>query len=315
MGASEKRPLISVLPSLSIAIQIEADRAVVGALDLREDISALYAVLHPVGDKKIVYSPACVPLSGGCSVAPPGIRACEVGVEISEGIRKARADKLGELFALLIGEAGISNVFLRILEVYLLVSNVHVPADYDALILIQSTQIISESILPRHAEIKPLQFGLGIGCVYADKEKLIIFQSNCPALSVQLRDIYAVSYGKGRMLCENTGAGIALLLGIVPVGLIAFKAEVDLPFLQLCLLNAEKIRIKSSEALLKAFFTGSPEPVYIPGYKSHLAFPLASLSDAFLSLSGVPAFLVKVSSRLKAVRRFIGTPCCMNFIS
>ena len=95
MGAREKRPLISVLPSLSIAKQIEADRAVVGAMDLGEDIGALYAVLHSVGDKKIVYSPAYVPLSGGCSVAPPGIRAGKVGIEISESIRKSRAEKLG----------------------------------------------------------------------------------------------------------------------------------------------------------------------------------------------------------------------------
>ena len=51
-------------------------------------------------------------------------------------------------------KSGISSVGLGILEVYLLVGNVKVSAEYDGFVFLQIFQIGAEVVLPLHAVIE-----------------------------------------------------------------------------------------------------------------------------------------------------------------
>ena len=66
------------------------------------------------------------------------------------------------------------------------------------------------------------------------------------------------------MLCEDRGAGVALLIGITPVALIAREIQLDLPGLKLGLLQAEEVGVQAPEDILKAFFTYGAQAVNIP---------------------------------------------------
>ena len=75
------------------------------ALDLMIDWRLFDLSAEPVGDQKIVDPPSGVVLPRLVHVAPPGIAAGGVGMEIAEGIGKAGLQKSGEALALLVGEA------------------------------------------------------------------------------------------------------------------------------------------------------------------------------------------------------------------
>ena len=61
----------------------------VAARDLAPDVGAFDLVLQPVGDDKIVDAPSGVVLPGIEAIAPPGVCAGLIRIEIPEGIRKA----------------------------------------------------------------------------------------------------------------------------------------------------------------------------------------------------------------------------------
>ena len=84
---------------------------------------------------------------------------------------------------------------------------------------------------------------------------------------VVLVNSQTVSYLQGLVLGKDGSTGISFLLGIIPVGSIAFKREVKLSFLHLCLLQAEKISIKLGKYVSETFVAAGTQPVYVPGYK------------------------------------------------
>ena len=59
-------------------------------------------------------------------------------------------------------------------------------------------------------------------------------------------------------------AGISLLLGIVPVGLIAQEGEIKLPLLHLGLLQTKEVRVERSKDFGEALTTHGAESVDIP---------------------------------------------------
>ena len=68
---------------------------------------------------------------------------------------------------------------------------------------------------------------------------------------------------------EDGGAGVALLLGVAPIALVAGKVQLDLPLLELGLLQADEIGVKAPEDLLEALFLHGAQAVHIPGNESH----------------------------------------------
>ena len=96
-------------------------------------------------------------------------------MEITETVGKAIIQKNGHLFALLIGETGISAVGLRILDIYLFVCYIQIAADDDWFLGIKRFQKLAEIVFPSHAIIQALEFCLRIWGVAGNEIELVIF--------------------------------------------------------------------------------------------------------------------------------------------
>ena len=64
-------------------------------------------------------------------------------------------------------------------------------------------------------------------------------------------------------------SGIARLLGIVPIGLVAGKFQIDLPRLQFGFLQADEICVQAHKDIGEALPRHGPEAIYIPGDEFH----------------------------------------------
>ena len=142
--------------------------------------------------------------------------------------------------------------------------NVQVAADDYGLLLIQPGEIPPESLVPLHPVADPGQLPLGVGGVAGGKEKRRVFQGNHASLRVQLRHPYAVADGKGRVLCKDGSAGVALFLGVVPVLFVAGKLQRNLSCLELRLLQTEKVGVQGIKGFLPALAHAGAQAVYIP---------------------------------------------------
>ena len=241
----------------------------VAAHHLGQDEGVLHLVPQPVGDHEIVDAPTHVPGPGSRPVAPPGVGVGPVGVEEAEGVGKARLQKLGELAPFLIGKAGVADVLLGVFQVDLLVGHVHIAADDHGLCPVQLLQIGAEVVLPAHPVVQALQLVLGVGGVDADQEEVPIFQGHRPALGVMLRDAQVIAHGEGLAFGKDDRAGIALLFRVAPVALIAGEIQLDLPGLELGLLQADEIRLEAAENVLEALLLHGPQTVHVPGNEFH----------------------------------------------
>ncbi len=77
-------------------------------------------------------------------------------------------------------------------------------------------------------------------------------------------DTYAVTHRHRLDAGEYGRSRIPLLIGIVPIGIISVKRQINLPFLQLGFLNAEKIGIQLLEYILESLAATGTKPVDIP---------------------------------------------------
>ena len=75
-------------------------------------------------------------------------------MEEAERVGEAVAEQKRHLGALLVGEAGVLSVRLRVLEVYLLMSHVKVAAHDDGLLAVELLEMVEESIFPGHAVVE-----------------------------------------------------------------------------------------------------------------------------------------------------------------
>lgn len=102
----------------------------IGAENVRHDLSALDTVLGPIGNQEVINAPANIPRPCICHVCPPRVFNF-IRVQIAECINKSKIQQAGELFTLLVGEPGIVAVRLRILYINLVRSNIQVPTNDD----------------------------------------------------------------------------------------------------------------------------------------------------------------------------------------
>lgn len=103
--------------------------------------------------QKIVDTPACVPEAGTSTIRPPAIFHL-VRVLEAPSVDESRAEKLREFRTLLVGKSCIEVVRRRILEVYLLVSHIHVAAHHDRFSTLQGLYESAEGIFPIHPVIQ-----------------------------------------------------------------------------------------------------------------------------------------------------------------
>ena len=75
---------------------------------------------------------------------------------------------------------------------------------------------------------------------------------------------HAVYHGERLMLRIDGCAGIAFLVGIVPVGTVSGELQIQLACLHLCLLKTEKVCVERKERFLEIFPYAGTQTVYIP---------------------------------------------------
>ena len=82
----------------------------IGALDLMINRRVFDLSAEPVGAQEIVDPPSGIVLPRFVHVAPPGIAAGGIGIQVAEGVREAGLQELAEALPLLVGEACVAPV-------------------------------------------------------------------------------------------------------------------------------------------------------------------------------------------------------------
>ena len=174
-----------------------------------------------------------------------------------------------KLCPLLIGKSGILPVRLGIFQIDLPMRHVQVAAEDHRLLPLQFFQIREEILLPLHPVWQSRQLILGIGRVHRHHIVFRKLRRNDTALLVVLLHANAVGHRQRLLLREHGRARIALLHRIIPVLVISRQIQVDLPLLQLALLNAENIRIHLLKIFQKALLHTGTQAIHIPGNQLH----------------------------------------------
>ena len=200
-------------------------------------------------------------------------------MQIAEGVDEARVQKLGELAALLVGEAGVAAVGARVLKVDLVVGNVEIAAHHHGLgrafrAVGQDARFkvlahVPEGIVPAHAVIDTLKLILGVGRVNAHEPILLKLADDHAAFGVKLGNAHFVDYLQGRHLGKNGRPRVTLLLGVTPVFHVAGQVHFDLPFLKLGFLQGENVGVELGEDIHEALFHDGAQAVDVPRNKPH----------------------------------------------
>ena len=148
-------------------------------------------------------------------------------------------------------------------------SHVEVSAEKHGLLLVQREQVIPERIVPHHAVIEPLELRLAVRGIAGHYIIILVLRSYHPSLIVMLLDSEAIAHRDRLLLRKKRRPGVALLLSIVPVLVVAGQVQIYLALLQLAFLNAEHVRIHILEIVHKALLHAGPYSVHVPGYHLH----------------------------------------------
>lgn len=221
------------------------------------------------GGEEVVDAPAGVAFAGAHAVGPPGVDDV-VGMEAAEGVDEATGEEVGEVLALLVGEAGAVVVGLWVLEVDFLMGDVEVAADEDGLGAVEHCEVVGEVAVPHAAVVETAQAVLGVGDVDVDEVVVVELEGEDAALVVVEVDADAACDRKGLAAGEDGGAGVAFLLGVVEVGLVAFETVDELALGEFCLLQADAVGVERGEDFVEAFLHDGAEAVDVPGYVFHL---------------------------------------------
>lgn len=227
--------------------------AVVGTEDVGVDGGGGDAGAEAFGGEEVVDAPAYVLLAGVEAVGPPA-EGLLLRVEGAEGVDEVvGVQESGELSAFFVGETGVFVVGLGIFKVYLLVGYVHIATDDDGLLVVELHEEVAEGVFPLHAVVEAAQAVLGVGGVDTDEEEVGHLECDDASFVVVLLLADAVADAEWCVAGVDGSAGVAFLLGVVPVGLIAGEGEVELSGLHLGFLQAEKVGIEGGEDIGEAF--------------------------------------------------------------
>ena len=243
----------------------------VGAKDIGQDFGVGDALLQAIAHHEVVDAPTRILLAGLKAIRPPRIGDL-LRIFPSEGVGEACCQELRKLRPLLVRESRVHAIGLRVLQVYLLVGHVQVAAQDDGFLLIEAEEILTERIFPRHAIVEALQTVLRVGRIAAHQEEVLHLERHHPTLMIVVVDADAIGHIEGFVLGKDGCAGVAFLLGIVPIRLIAIELQVQLTGLHLRFLQAEEVRIYLAEDVAEALAFASPQSVDVPRNQFHIVF-------------------------------------------
>ena len=213
-------------------------------------------------------------------------------MEVAERVGESGVEQLGHLSAFLIGESGVAAVGFRVFKVDFAMRHVQVAAHHHGLLAVEPFQISPEIVFPRHPVVQTAQTILRVWHVDRHKVKRVVFKRYHSALGVVVGNADAVCRRQRFVAGIDGSAGVAFLLGIVPVGAVAVKLQVELTSLHLCFLQTEKIGVESVERLLKAFANAGAKPVDVPRYKFHKCSPVITFYANLHNIFGIKKFTV-----------------------
>ena len=127
-------------------------------------------------------------------------------MQSTESINEALVKKLCEFLALLIRETGIHAICLRILQVYLLMSNVHVTTYDDWFLGIKCLEICSEVILPCHAVVKSAKTILRVRGIDGNEIELLVFKGDNATFMVMFIYPHTITNAQWGMFSIDSGA-------------------------------------------------------------------------------------------------------------
>ena len=197
--------------------EFDDDRAVVAAEDLRQDVGFFQARTQGAGDEEIIEPPADVPGARGAENAPPSVVSPTL-LEFPERVQEAGVHEGTEALTLLDGEAVVADVGLGIGEVQFGVRDVEVAAEDHRLFLFQLLEVGEEIPVPLLPVGQAGQIALGIGHIDIDEEEALGLGGEHAAFLVVLDDTQVRGNGKRAVFDEDGSAGVAALLGAVPIG-------------------------------------------------------------------------------------------------
>ena len=252
-------------------IQFDRHGAMIGAFDLGLDPRFLEAFTKLLGEAEVIDTPPDVPLADAGAIAPPGVMARSF-LEFTEGVHVTEREGFIEAVALLDREASIAQIALGVLQVDLLMRDIEIATEDDRLGLFQLLQVRAERGVPDfRAEIQTDEFALGIGGVNADEGEILELGIHNAAFVIDLLLTDAVSHIERFFLREDSGAGVALLLGGVPELVITAGPEHigNLIFLRLGFLEAEHVRLGIAHEIQQALAQGRAHTIDVPGNEFH----------------------------------------------
>jgi len=248
---------------------------VVAAEDVGVDAGCYEVVFDALGAEPVVDTPAGVLFAGMEAVGPPGVDVGLEWMEMTECVDETGRKEFGEFLSLFIGEPGIHVVGLGVLQVYFLMSYVHISTDEDGFLLVELSEVETEGIVPRHAVGESAESVLRVWSIDRNNEEIGIFQCDYSAFGVHVGPavvghliddvLWQSVVDVERVVLGVDGCtAVAFLLGIVPVGFVARELQVELSLLDFCFLQTEEIRVECGKGIAEAFTAHGAESVYIP---------------------------------------------------
>ena len=232
--------------------------------------SRLHLVDKSLADDEVVYAPPYVFSACPHSVTPPAVLVLGIGVKMAESVDEAAVEQDRHLFTFLIGKSSIEVVGLRILEVYLLMSDIEVATVDYRLERVQSYEICTQGIFPLHTVGQPtwqlsfLLSVLAVGSIAAYEVETVHLKGDEASLPVMLLLTEPIGHRQGFVSCENGRATVALFLRVTPILMITWQVEADLTFLQFGLLKTKEICIHAVEYFHEVLAHDGAESIYIP---------------------------------------------------
>lgn len=231
--------------------------------DISVNIGGSDVIFQPLGNNEIVDAPSCVVRACIESIGPPGVGACLIGIEDTEGISEARRKEFAEFSAFLIRESCFADIGFGVLEINLLFCYIQVAAQDHRFYGIKLNHISAQSILKFHAVVDAGKSFLGIRGVAGDEIKIFKFCSDDSAFVC----VFSVDTECDRQrssFAEDSCAGITFLFCAVEILAVSFGIKICLARLHFGFLQAEDIGIDLIEKIRKAFFQAGAESIDIP---------------------------------------------------
>ena len=147
---------------------------------------------------------------------------------------------------------------------------IHVAAHEHGLLTVETAEVVAESVVPCHAIGEAAQTVLRIGRVDRDDVKAVVFEGYYASFVVMLINAESIGHVDGLVTCEDGGAGVTFLVGVVPIAFVAGEYYIKLTRLHLRFLKAEEVCVQLREDIAEAFAVGGSQAVDVPGDKLHL---------------------------------------------